>query len=153
MNSLKLGRSLWIAAIIVAVVVADQVTKSWAQQALRSGPIHVAGPVYLRLFYNSGFAFSLGTGHPLAVAIIALVIAGGLTAYGLIAKSLLQGVASALVAGGAIGNLADRFFRDNHGAVIDFVSFPHWPVFNLADSAITVGVILLLAAGFRGARS
>ena len=47
--------------------------------------------------------------------------------------------------GGALGNLADRLFRGHHGEVVDFLTFTHWPTFNVADAAITVGVVLLLA--------
>ena len=54
-----------------------------------------------------------------------------------------------LVLGGAVGNLADRLVRGHHGDVVDFVTLTHWPTFNVADSAITVGVVLLLVLQFR----
>ena len=63
-------------------------------------------------------------------------------------------LAMGLVLGGAVGNLADRIFRDPgllRGAVVDFVDLRVWPVFNLADAAITCGCILLLVVGWKGA--
>ncbi len=135
-----------------AVILVDQVTKSWAQGALRSGPITIIGPLRLDLIYNSGFAFSLGAGHPLAVGIVSIVIAVGLGIFALRARALLTQVAASLVVGGALSNLCDRVFRDNHGAVIDFISLPFWPVFNLADASITVGALLLAVAGLRESR-
>ncbi len=139
-------------AVVAAVILIDQATKSWAQEALRSGPVPVVGPLRLELFYNSGFAFSLGAGHPLVVGIASLLIAGGLGVYALRARTLLAQVAASMVVGGALSNLCDRIFRDNHGAVIDFISLPFWPVFNLADTAITVGALLLALAGLRESR-
>ncbi|HEX7167995.1 MAG TPA: signal peptidase II, partial [Acidimicrobiales bacterium] len=54
-----------------------------------------------------------------------------------------------LVLGGAVGNLADRLFRDHGGAVVDFVDLQWWPVFNVADIAISVGAVLLVVVGWR----
>jgi signal peptidase II len=58
-------------------------------------------------------------------------------------------IALGLVLGGALGNLADRLIRGHGGAVIDFIDFQWWPVFNVADMAITIGAVLLVIAGFR----
>jgi signal peptidase II len=136
-----------VCSVVVLVVLLDQATKTWAENALRNGPIELVGPVKFELTYNSGFSFSIGQGHPLIITIAAVVIAVGVGAYAVTTSSLLKRVAGSLVVGGALGNLADRVFRHNHGAVIDFIHLPHWPIFNLADSAITVGVVLLLIAG------
>jgi signal peptidase II len=141
------SRATAVVVVVALVILADQVTKTWAENALRRGPIDILGPIKLQLTFNSGFSFSIGQGHPLLITIAAIVIAVGVGVYALLTPSRLKRIAASLVVGGALGNLADRLFRHNHGAVIDFIRFPHWPIFNLADSAITVGVILLLIAG------
>ncbi|WP_298210685.1 signal peptidase II [Ferrimicrobium sp.] len=146
MTSLR-SRSLTVASLVASVILVDQVTKTWAENALRSGPIDILGPIKLELTFNSGFSFSIGEGHPLLITVGAIVIAVAVGAYALMTPSRLKRIAASLVTGGALGNLSDRLFRHNHGAVIDFIRFPHWPIFNLADSAITVGVVLLLIAG------
>ena len=58
-------------------------------------------------------------------------------------------VALGLVLGGALGNLADRALRGHHGQVVDFVTLPHWPTFNVADACITVGVLLAVVLFWR----
>jgi signal peptidase II len=62
-------------------------------------------------------------------------------------RSTLMAVAIGLVIGGALGNVGDRLFRDTGGAVVDFVDFGWWPVFNLADSCVTIGAVLLIVRG------
>lgn len=141
------SRAATVLAVVVLVIGLDQATKTWAENALKKGPIDLIGPVKLELTFNSGFSFSIGQGHPLIITIAAVVIAVAVGVYALVTPSRLKRIAASLVVGGALGNLADRVFRHNHGAVIDFIRFPHWPIFNLADSAITVGVVLLLIAG------
>jgi signal peptidase II len=58
-----------------------------------------------------------------------------------------------LILGGALGNLADRAFRNDHGAVVDFIALHFWPTFNVADASIVVGCVLLLVALVRGPRA
>jgi signal peptidase II len=136
-------------SVAIAVIVADQVTKSWALSALAAGPRHIVGPVYFVLTLNSGAAFSLGAGATPIVEIVALLIVGAVLWHsGRLARSggpALMMAALGLLAGGALSNLADRLLRGNHGAVIDFIQLVSWwPVFNVADSAITVGAICLV---------
>ena len=70
------------------------------------------------------------------------------------APSLGRAAILGLILGGALGNLSDRFFRGQHGAVVDFVDFHFFPTFNVADSCITVGCILLvLSIVFDGRRA
>lgn len=145
-------RATLVILVVAVVIAADQCTKTWAEHRLASGPMHVLGPLNLRLVYNTGFSFSLGAGHPLVVSILAGVIAGALLVYALVASTTGRSLAAALVVGGAFSNLADRVFRHHHGAVIDFISLPHWPVFNVADACITVGVVLLLLQSVRARR-
>jgi signal peptidase II len=128
-----------VAAVVVA---ADQVTKSLAVAHLHR-PVHLVGPLGLDLGYNSGSAFSLFTGNAAALAVVAAVLVGVLGLLALRTRRLAVAAALGLVLGGAVGNLADRLVRGHHGDVVDFVTFTHWPTFNVADSAITVGVILL----------
>ncbi|MBW3537682.1 MAG: signal peptidase II [Actinobacteria bacterium] len=135
-----------IAAIIaVVVIVLDQASKSWALSSLAEGPIDLFWTLRLRLAFNTGAAFSLGTGFPwLFVALGALV----LCVLGVLAfrARLSRGTAVALglVAGGAVGNLFDRVVRGHDGAVVDFIDLQWWPVFNLADASICIGVVALL---------
>ena len=134
-----------------AVLVADALTKQWAVSALADGPIELFGPVRLALTHNSAGAFGLGGAFVpfLAVAALALVIfmvvAGSATEHAWVALAL------GLILGGAFGNVADRIFRAPgflKGAVVDFVDVGFWPVFNVADSAITCGCVLLLLASW-----
>lgn len=132
------------AATFAAVVAVDQLTKTLAQRRLARGPIYLVGPLRLALSYNSGAAFGLGKGvAPLLVAggvvvVVFVVVSVGRTA------SATAVVATGLIAGGAAGNLADRVFRHNGGAVIDFVDLRVWPVFNVADACIVCGAALLV---------
>jgi signal peptidase II len=142
----RAGRVVLTGAVAAAVVVADQVTTSWAVADLRR-PVHLFGPLGLALQYNSGTAFSLfsGVGVWLSVVVAAVVVGLGWLAWR--ADGRLSALAFGLVLGGALGNLADRLFRAHHGDVADFVTLSHWPTFNVADACITVGVVLL-AVGY-----
>jgi signal peptidase II len=133
-----------LGVVIAAVVVSlDQVSKSWAVTHLQSGPRHLIGPLSLRLEYNPGFAFSLGTSYSSELAVVALVVSVFLLLGSLRTKSTLTRCALGLVAGGALGNLADRVFRSTGGAVVDFIYSGFWPTFNLADASIVIGAIAL----------
>ncbi|MHB1487576.1 MAG: signal peptidase II [Acidimicrobiales bacterium] len=133
----------------VAVVGLDQVTKTLALHYLDKGPTHVIGPLSLDLTFNSGAAFSLGTGFSPLLAAVAVVLIVILWRAGRSAVAALSCVGIGLVLGGAVGNLVDRLLRSNGGAVIDFVDFRFWPTFNLADSCIVIGVGLLIWTGLR----
>ena len=65
-------------------------------------------------------------------------------------SSPVRAVAMGLVLGGALGNLTDRVFRSNGGAVVDFIDPQWWPIFNVADAAVVCGAILLAITGWRG---
>ncbi|MEO7836018.1 MAG: signal peptidase II, partial [Acidimicrobiales bacterium] len=78
-----------------------------------------------------------------AIAVLVALIGLGRSA----ATSTAATVALGLVVGGALGNLADRFLRDFGGAVVDFIDLQWWPIFNVADAAISVGAVLLIVAG------
>jgi signal peptidase II len=139
--------------IVLAVVAADLATKIWAVAELSDGPIHLIGhTVSFQLARNTGGAFSLFQAFTPLLAIIA-----GCVAYILVrtvrrTSDTLLVVALSLVLGGAIGNLIDRVFRTPgflHGAVIDFVDIGRWPTFNVADSAITIGAVLVVVWSMR----
>lgn len=131
------------------MVAADQATKSLAVAHLHR-PVHLLGPLGLGLGYNSGAAFSLFTGAVALLAPVAVVLVGLLAWLAWRAASAGLAVALGLVLGGALGNLADRALRGHHGEVVDFLTFTHWPTFNVADAAITVGVLLSAFFYWRG---
>jgi signal peptidase II len=147
---------VWPFALAAAIVVADQATKAWAVHALADGPISVVGrTVELRLGRNTGSAFSLFTGFTPILAIVAIGVAIVLARFARRSDDRWTVCALSLVLGGALGNLCDRLFRAPgflHGAVVDFVRLGWWPTFNVADSAITIGALLLVLFGFRTPR-
>ena len=149
-------RRLGLVATIAAVVlVIDQLTKNWAVSSLPGRPpVEVIGSLRFNLAYNTGAAFSFGAGKGLGpwIGLVAMVVVLGL-ALGMTSRFAVGAVAAGLVAGGALGNLADRAFRGDtgllSGAVIDFIDLQWWPVFNVADAGAVVGALLLVVAGLR----
>lgn len=135
---------LIVAAVVVAI---DQATKSLALDALSGrAPVELFWTLRLRLSFNSGAAFGLGRGVTPFLTVAAVVLLIVLLGASRTAGSPLARVALGLVVGGAMGNLADRVFRSHGGAVVDFIDFQWWPVFNVADVGITVGAVLLVIA-------
>ena len=143
--------------LAAAVLVADQAVKAWILEGLNLPArisVPVFGPLRLSMVWNEGVSFGfLQASHDLArwgLTAFALAVALGLAAWAWRADRRLLGVALGLIIGGAIGNAIDRA---RFGAVVDFIDvsalgfFP-W-VFNIADSAITIGVILMLMDSFR----
>jgi signal peptidase II len=147
------------AAIIVAVavgsVVIDQITKTIAEHALRDGPIDLIAGARLVLTYNSGAAFSVGSGRSGIFLVVPTIVVCGLFGYALWARhNLWRAVAFGLIVGGAAGNVVDRLFRDNGGRVIDFIEGARWyPVWNVADMSLFFGILLMLWVSFREPRS
>ncbi len=138
--------------IAAAVVALDQVTKSIALAHLHR-PEHLVGALGLGLTFNSGAAFSLFTGSTGAIIVVAVVLIAllGWVAWG--SRTVGMSIAFGLILGGALGNLSDRLFRGHHGAVVDFITFTHWPTFNVADSSITIGVVLVVVLSLRRTKS
>lgn len=133
------------------VLVLDALTKQWAVTALADGPIHLFGPVRFALIHNKAGAFGLGGAFVPFLAVAALVLVVAMVTVGSASAKGPTAVALGLVLGGAFGNVGDRIFRAPgllRGAVVDFVDVGFWPVFNLADSAITCGCLLLLFASW-----
>jgi signal peptidase II len=141
-------RLLALYGIAAAVLVLDQLIKHLVVSNLAGRPpLDVIGSfVQLRYTTNSGGAFSLLTGAPLFFGVMAIVIIGGIIYASRRAQPLSMQVVLGLILGGALGNLADRLFRGDgllRGEVVDFVKVGIWPVFNLADSCIVIGGLLL----------
>ena len=133
-----------------AVVVVDQLTKWWAVHRLARGPIHVVGTLDLELTRNTGSAFSLFQGDAAVLVVVALVLLAGLVVLVRRSPSTGRAAVLGLIIGGALGNLCDRLFQADHGAVVDFVALHVWPTFNVADSCIVVGCVLLAVSFLRG---
>jgi signal peptidase II len=140
-----------VAVVALVVIAIDQLTKWWAVERLSDGNIDVIWTLRLSLVRNEASAFSIGGGSwwgPL-VSLLALVVIVVLVWQARSATSRWTAVAAGLVAGGAIGNVIDRAARSDRGflrgGVVDFVDFQWWPVFNVADVAVVVGVLLLFA--------
>jgi len=141
------------AAVAVGVVVADALTKRWAEASLAGAPIEIIpGALTFTFAENPGSAFSLFQDAGTFLGLAAFV-ALGIVAWALVEERTgLEVAGFGLIAGGAAGNLLDRITRGSgllDGAVVDWIQFPNFPVFNFADSAITVGVGLLLIAAWR----
>lgn len=142
------------AAVAVVVVALDQLTKWWALEALADDPIELVGSLRLRLVFNEASAFSIGGGSAWGpiVSVVGLVVIAGLLWFLRSSSGRWSAVAVGLVAGGALGNLIDRAARSERGfmggGVVDFVDLGWWPVFNVADAAVVIGVILLVVLSF-----
>jgi signal peptidase II len=142
------GRSAAVLFVIAALVWSlDRLSKIWVEHALVGRPPITLIPrvLDLRFTTNSGGAFSLGQSAPwlFITASIAVSLAIIVTAFR--HSNVGTSVALGLILGGALGNLTDRVVRGPHltGHVIDFIDLHLWPIFNLADSAIVVGAMVL----------
>ncbi len=140
--------------LAAAVILADQVSK-WAVLTFVMNPprvLEVTGFFNLVLVYNTGVSFGLlgggGAWMPWALSVFALLIVAALFVWLRREPGRPLALAVGLVAGGELGNEIDRMHQPG---VVDFLDFHlggwHWPAFNLADSAITVGVVLLVFDG------
>jgi signal peptidase II len=144
-------------AVAAGVVVADVVSKAIVVSVMPGRtPIRMLGGL-LTITYtrNGGAAFSIGT----SMTIVFTAIALGVIVYILRAARNLRSIGWAislgLLLGGATGNLIDRIFRAPgvfQGHVVDWIELPHWPVFNLADSAIVCAGVLIVLLALRGIR-
>jgi signal peptidase II len=141
------------AALVVAL---DQLTKQLALSGLSDGPVHLVGSLRLALTFNAGAAFSVGAGRSTVVAVLAVLVVGVIVRMGLTAPRQALAVGYGVLLGGALGNLIDRALRDGHGflggRVVDFVDLGWWPVFNVADASLWVGIGILLLASLGEAR-
>ena len=137
------------AAVVFAL---DRLTKVWAAHALADRPIDLIGAVLtLRYTTNSGGAFSLGQRTPWLFAGATLIVSGLIVLTAFRSRNAVSALGLGLVLGGALGNLADRALRGPglSGHVVDFIDLHRWPVFNVADSAIVIGAVVIAWASFR----
>jgi signal peptidase II len=154
-HNLSMARWLGLSILVVAL---DQWTKWLAESLLEPyRPLPVVPMLNMTLMYNEGAAFSFladaGGWQRWLFAAFALVMTAVLVIWLLRLKNEERAMAMglSLIAGGAVGNLIDRLMT---GRVVDFIDVYvadwHWPAFNIADSAITCGICLLLLISFRG---
>lgn len=142
-----------MAVIILAVAAVDQVVKAIMLSWLEPGvPVPVIGDWFrFFLLFNPGAAFSMGADSTWLFTTIQLVFVVGIAIAAPRIRERGQALGLALIAGGALGNLIDRLFRDPgfwFGHVVDFISVGSFAVFNIADAAITVGVVVFVIAMF-----
>lgn len=135
-------------AIAIGVVTVDQVTKSWAVDELRDRTIDVVWTLRLNLAFNNGMAFGQGKGFGPLIGVIATLVIVYLLVSLRTETSRMSTIGMGLLIGGAAGNLIDRLFRGDdgflQGAVVDFIDFQWFPIFNVADMAVNVGAALLI---------
>lgn len=145
---MKSLRGVTLATALV-VVVADQITKHWALNALADGhTIDIVGSLRFNLAFNTGMAFAKGQGIGPIIAVVGVLVVAYLL-VGLRRNTTPGALFVGLVAGGAAGNIIDRLFRGDawlHGAVVDFIDLQWWPIFNIADAGIVVGAASLVVA-------
>ncbi len=140
------------ALVAVAVIVLDQASKAAVRSDIPVGDHRrVTGFLDFVHVRNDGVAFSAFGGQPwIVVGLIAIALIALLAYFSTHAQRPLVWLATGLLVGGAVGNIIDRA---RAGAVTDFVKFPHWPAFNVADVAINLGVAVLLIALLREDRT
>ena len=147
-NSLqgKWWRNVLFFLTALLIVAADQFSKIWVRSYPEEQSIFDAGFFRIIHIHNTGAAFGLFQGHSFTLTIVALVGVVVILLYVLLVyrhspylDNAVNRLALGLVLGGTAGNLIDRL---SFGYVTDFIDFSFWPAFNIADSAITVGVII-----------
>jgi signal peptidase II len=141
--------------VAVFVIAADVISKAVVVSRLAGKPpVHVIGTfLELVLTRNSGAAFSIGTSMTIVFTAIAVGVIFYILRTARNLRSLGWAVALGLLLGGATGNLLDRIFRAPGlfvGHVVDWIQLPHWPVFNLADSSVVCGGVLVALLALRG---
>ncbi len=129
----------------VGVFLLDRITKLLVAAMIPLGTSINIGPISLSHVLNTGTAFGLLKSAGIVFTVVALLVSGYLILKHKEYDKRLQ-PALGLVLGGALGNVVDRFM---YGAVVDFIDLRFWPVFNIADSAITIAIILLIIIEWR----
>lgn len=145
--SSSVGRRLLFATTALIALLLDQLTKVLAETYLASGSIPIVGDLLrFTLAYNKGAAFSLGFGATWILTLISSIAIVALLIYGPRVKTMDWAFIAGLVLGGAAGNWIDRMFRQPelfNGHVVDFIQIPfNFPIFNLADTFLVIGVSL-----------
>ena len=131
-----------IAGLALSLLALDQASKFWAVTSLESrGSINILGS-FLKLNHttNSGAAFNIGSNFTIFLTVFAIIVSAGLIIFAGKIVEIRWAVGFGGLLGGVLGNLTDRIFREPqflHGHVVDFIQLPNWPIFNIADIAIT----------------
>jgi len=137
-------RTIWLTAWTIWLF--DYVTKTWALSNFSSDPQPVIGTLLqFTLLKNSGAAFSLASGFTLAFSLLAVAVIAIIVKYATRITSRGWLTCAGLLLGGVLGNLTDRIFREPGfflGHVIDWIQIPNWPIFNIADIAISTAALL-----------
>jgi signal peptidase II len=143
-------------AIAIVVVLVDQLTKEWALRSLGDGStVDVIWTLRFRLTFNTGMAFSQGTGLGPIIGVVVIGVVALLVRFLRGNGGTAVVVGGGLVLGGAVGNLIDRIFRGDRwmrGAVVDFIDLQWFPVFNIADSCVVIGGAVLVIGLTRAGR-
>jgi signal peptidase II len=153
---------LVLACCAIFAYLFDQLTKLWVVSTMAEGQITPVLPPLLSWHFirNPGAAFSIGEDYTWIFSIVMALVAGAILFYARRIRSVWWSIALGFLLGGALGNLTDRLFREpsfGMGHVVDFIAFPNFAIFNIADSAIVGSVILwciltLLGIGMDGRR-
>ena len=149
MTTLADQRRRWMAPLLVgtAILCLDQLTKWWASGALGDRSIDLFWTLRLHLVRNTGAAFSRGEGLGPLLSLLVLVVIVLVVRQGAKTGDRVALLAVGAIVGGAVGNLVARALRSGDGflggAVVDFVDFQWWPVFNVADATIVIAGGLL----------
>ena len=145
----------WRTLLSVAwfIWILDLATKAWAvNQLANREPIRILGGFFqLTLIRNAGAAFSFATNATIFLSLFGIIVLLGIVYFAPRVSSKGWSVVLGLVLGGVLGNLTDRIFRDPgflQGHVVDWMQLPHWPIFNIADTAIVIaaGLSMILTA-------
>lgn len=148
----RVGTLLVLAAVVLVADVASKVAV--VAQLEGEAPVELAGGLLtLRVIRNPGAAFGLAEGFTVLFTCVAVGVAFAILRTARRLVSVSWAVSLGLLLGGALGNLADRLLREPgplRGHVVDFLELPHWPVFNVADSAIVTGGVLAVWLAARG---
>ncbi len=131
-----------VATATIAIFI-DFASKIWASIALADNSKQI-GSVTLRLVYNHGVVLGIGAYLPAAAIIVLTASIAAAVAFAAWRGSIRPPLAAGLIVGGAVANVADRLTA---GSVIDFISIGRWPIFNLADTFLIVGGVLLIFLG------
>ena len=136
------GRVLF-AVLAVIVFIIDRVTKGIVAGSLQLGTeVQVLPFLWIAHTRNTGAAFSIGPNLTSLFLVASAAISIGLIVYAVVTRlDAFTGIVLGLILGGALGNGYDRLF---HGGATDFIDVHFWPIFNIADSAVSIGVVLLI---------
>lgn len=135
----------------LGVCVVDSLTKWWVRHHVAGSGRHILGPLWLRVTYNSGISFSLNATGPIVTTLITLAIVLAVTFVALRALPGFATLGFGLLMGGGVSNEIDRLLHVPH-RVTDFLSVGWFPVFNVADAAVTLGFVVLFISLLRGSR-